>query len=293
MPGDLPIKPTFGGSRRRVKKLLQQFRRNEGDVLTLVAAHHPKPESFSSMADAQLVTARLSGHEDWADLCRSIEASIDRESTLAERADLFCELACLSYSGNNHIDRRKRASQLLAANPELTTANLSAAAAAFDCDALSAYLENDVPLATSSGGPRDWPPLLYVCYSRVSEEQPRRDALAATRILLEAGAPGNTGFIAEDLGGWRWSALTGAMGEGGNGLLQPPPRARAREMAEMLLDAGRNSFTRIDPGFRTHAGPTTAPAVRHYAPIPTYTRSIRPMLTGKINWKMGFEFPIF
>lgn len=238
MSADLPTKPTFEGWRRRAKKLLRQFRSHEPGALTLVAAHHPNPERFSTLADAQLVTARLAGRESWSDLCRFIEASIGAESTPYERADLFCELACLSYSGNDHIDRRERATQLFEANPELTSAVPSAAAAAFDCDALKAFLEHDPALAIARGGPRDWPPLLYVCYSRVSEERPRRDALAAARILIDAGAPGDTGFTAAELGGWRWSALTGAMGEGENGLLQQPPHPRAREMAEMLLEAG-------------------------------------------------------
>ena len=231
-------RPTIGDSRRLAANLLRQFRCGQRDALDLVAEHHPDPERFSSMRHAQSVIARASGHEDWIDLCRLVEDSIDRDSTLAECADLFAELACLSYSGNDHVNRRKRASQLLVANPELTTADPSAAAAAFDCEALAAHIENDVCLVTATSGPRDWSPLLYVCYSRVSEHRPYRDALAAMMLLLEAGASGNTVFVADELGGWHWSALTGVMGEGENGVLQQPPHARAREMAEMLLDAG-------------------------------------------------------
>ena len=238
MSEDIPTVITIGDSRRRAKNLLKQFHRDQSDALGLVLKYHPDPKKFSSMRDAQSVIARLSGYEDWTDLCRSIEDSINGESTLAECADLFAELACLSYSGNDHVDRRKRASQLLVVNPELTTADPSAAAAAFDCEALAAHIEKDSRLVTSSSGPRDWPPLLYVCYSRVSEHRPCRDALVAMRILLEAGASGNTVFVADELGGWYWSALTGVMGEGENGVLQQPPHARAREMAEMLLDAG-------------------------------------------------------
>ena len=188
MSEDIPTVITIGDSRRRAKNLLKHFHRDQSDALSLVLKYHPDPERFSSMRDAQSVIARASGHEDWTDLCRSVEDSIDRNSTLVECADLFAELACLSYSGNDHVDRRRRASQLLVANPELTTADPSAAAAAFDCEALAAHIENDVRLVTATGGPRDWPPLLYVCYSRVSEHRPYRDALAAMMLLLEAGA---------------------------------------------------------------------------------------------------------
>ena len=77
-----------------------------------------------------------------------------------------------------------------------------------------------------------------MCYSRASEAPPDRDAVAVARRLLDAGAPGDAFIGDESLGGWRWSGLTGVMGEGENGLLQQPPHAHARALADLLLAHG-------------------------------------------------------
>ena len=157
---------------------------------------------------------------------------------LREQAHRFADLACLAYFGVDHVNRREEAARILAESPEITRASCHAAAAAFDVEALREHLAADGNAAVASGGPRDWPPLLYVCYSRIPEDPPGRDAAAALQMLLAAGADGNTFLVSRELGGWRWSGLTGAMGEGEEGLLQQPPHARARELAEILLDAG-------------------------------------------------------
>jgi hypothetical protein len=147
-------------------------------------------------------------------------------------------LAFLKAAGlGDRIQRRERASRLLSDSPEIVEVDIFAAAAAFDVDALVAHISRNSQSAVTSGGPREWPPLLYACYSRVPEA-PGRDAVAAVRALLEAGAPGGTYMVVEELGGWRWAGLTGAMGEGEEGLLHQPPHARAREIAELLLGAG-------------------------------------------------------
>lgn len=155
-----------------------------------------------------------------------------------EGADRFADLACLCYFGVDHVSRREQAARMLAESPEVTAASCHAAAAAFDVKALGEHLSADSSAAVAGGGPRDWPPLLYVCYSRIPEDPPERDAVAALEVLLAAGADGNTFLVDRKLGGWRWSGLTGAMGEGEEGLLQQPPHARARELAGILLDAG-------------------------------------------------------
>ena len=159
-------------------------------------------------------------------------------ASLRERSDRFADLACLAYFGGDHVSRREAAARILSETPEITRASCHAAAAAFDLEALGEHLSAEGAAAVTAGGPRDWPPLLYVCYSRIPEAPPERDAVAALRALLAAGADGNTFLVSRDLGGWRWSGLTGAMGEGEEGLLQQPPHARARELAEILLDAG-------------------------------------------------------
>ena len=224
MPTNLPRRPSLTSLRKQAKTLLKEVRAKSPEAEALVREHHPQLSDFI-LRDAQFVVARKYGYEGWSDLCEAVEEAVDSASTLESRADLFADLACLCYFGGDHIQRRQRAGRLLLDSPEIVSADVFAAAAAFDVDALAVHLAANAQRATASGGPRDWPPLLYVCYSRVPEDS--GDAVEAARILLEAGAPGDTYIVAEELGGWRWAGLTGAMGEGEEGLLhQPPPCAR-------------------------------------------------------------------
>ena len=237
MSADLPSRPSLSSLRREAKSLLDEVRRNQPGGLALVREHHPDPEDFASDRDALLVVARKYGHTGWEELQRTFEEEAGAGGTLEERADLFAELACLSYRGDDHVSRRERAARMLAETPGISGASPWAAAAAFDVEALG-QLTGDAESAAGPGGPRDWPPLLYLCFSRVPEDTPRRDAAAAAELLLAAGARGGTSLGPEERGGWSWSALTGVLGEGEHGLLQQPPHPRARELAGILLDAG-------------------------------------------------------
>ncbi|MEZ5396088.1 MAG: ankyrin repeat domain-containing protein [Bryobacterales bacterium] len=164
-----------------------------------------------------------------------MEAGLDASRSLDEQADLFVDLACLCYTKEENVRRRERAMRLLAEHPGLSGRSVFAAAAAFDVTALRRHLDQ----ANQRGGPRNWPPLHYLAYSRATEAPPERDAVAAARLLLDAGA--DPAFCVdgnEGLGGWRWTALTGVIGEGEAGPVHQPPHPRARALAEMLLDAG-------------------------------------------------------
>ena len=237
MSKDLPRRPSLGSLRKQAKALVRDYRNEAADAQGLVREYF-SGQMFATLRDAQFVISRKYGFKGWSDLCRSVGEAVDRESPLAERADLFADLACLTYFGNDHVTRRERAAQLLAESPELAQVSCYAAATAFDCEALAAHLADRPTAATESDGPRDWPPLLYLCYSRVAEAPPQRDAVVAARALLSAGARADSFIEAEELGGWRWAGLTGVMGEGEQGLLQQPPHSRARALAELLLDAG-------------------------------------------------------
>ena len=152
-------------------------------------------------------------------------------------ADRFSDLACLTYSGD-HVNRRKQAEGILAGTADIVAATPYAAASAFDVAAIRACVQADATNATRAGGPRAWPPLMYLCYSRITENPPSRDAIICARLLLDAGAAADAFIVDERIGGWRWTSLTGAMGEGENGLLQQPPHPRALELAELLLAHG-------------------------------------------------------
>ncbi|WP_436494474.1 ankyrin repeat domain-containing protein [Actinokineospora sp. HUAS TT18] len=146
-------------------------------------------------------------------------------------ADEFLAHACLVYGGDGP-HRLDHARALLAADPGLATTNLNTIAAVGDVDAARAWLADHPGAAQEQGGPFDWEPLLYLSYSRL----PGGDPVAVARLLLDAGADPNAGYLWEGLCP-PFTALTGAFGEGEDAVNEP--RHQAEEpLARLLLEAG-------------------------------------------------------
>lgn len=90
---------------------------------------------------------------------------------------------------------RARALPKLAALPaELASIHLAAALG--DAGSVARLLAEDPAAATAIGGPFQWDPLTYCCYSTFlgAPDRPDRDFAAVARALLAAGADANTGF---------------------------------------------------------------------------------------------------
>ena len=165
----------------------------------------------------------------------------------------FLDLACLTY-GNDSTDRVERARRMLADRPSLAAIDAHTAAATANVEALRRILGEDARRASASGGPRRWPPLLYLCYSRVTEQLAGADTIGTARLLIEHGADPNAHFMWGRT--YRFTALTGAMGEGEGGVASQPPHPHARELAELLLTPARIPTT--PRGSTTPcSGPTT------------------------------------
>ena len=156
---------------------------------------------------------------------------------IRDRGDLideFLRLACLTYAASTDDEsRRERARELLTEHPELATASIHTIAAVGDIGAARATLERDPMQARLEGGPHDWPPLLYLAYSRIDSTRPGHSTLETARLLLDHGADPSAGYLWE--GGYPFTALTGALGRGEG---DPPPHQHSLELARLLLDAG-------------------------------------------------------
>lgn len=219
MSRSLPTHPSLESLRKQAKELLRQQR-----------------AGLRGLRDAQLALAREYGFAGWADLCDEVELRRARALPLAARAAEFADLACLTYGPEESPRRIERARRLLAADPRLVDASGYAAAAAGDVAALERWLAGDPERARLRGGPRSWSPLFYVTYSRIPDGPPARSAVACVRLLLEHGADPNEPSPFPPP--YRFTALTGAIGEGEQGLELQPPHAHAHVLAELLLDAG-------------------------------------------------------
>lgn len=120
--------------------------------------------------------------------------------------------------------------------PDLPAHDIYTAAAAADVAQVRRLLEERPHRAVEYGGPRGWVPLLYLTYSRVGEHPPERDAVEVAWLLLDGGADPDSAVILD--GPCRFTAITGAIGEGESGLRRQLPHPRARELVELLLDRG-------------------------------------------------------
>ena len=246
----LPHNPSVDHLKQQAKTLQRQVRAEEPEALALVAELSPRADSpppTFRLADAQLVIARQYGFPSWPRL-RAHLALVSRYSRsphlqpiggpLANRdalADELLRLACLTYGADN-ATRPARARELLAANPEVATANVYTMAAVGEADALAALLAREAELANRQGGPYRWEPLLYLAYARVEDDPPARSTLEAARLLLASGADPNAGFLWEGLPS-PFTALTGAFGDGEDGVNQPPHQ-HSLALARLLLEAG-------------------------------------------------------
>ncbi len=250
MASSLPDRPSLDRLRRDARRLQRAVEAGDDHAVQLVGRHHPagarvlaEPAAFR-LHDAQLTVARAHGFSGWPALVHYVEIAApltrvpgDVPDAGLDPAGRFAALACLRYDGSDSPDRWANAAGLLAADPTLVEESVWAAAAALDPVALAGHLAGDPALATASGGPFDWPPLLYLAYSRVPVERTAEEVGEAVRLLLAAGADPDTGYLWAGLS-TPFTALTGAFGGGEQGIRRQPPHPHSTLLATLLLDAG-------------------------------------------------------
>jgi hypothetical protein len=246
----LPDEPDLGQLRNQARELQRAVRAGESAALAEVAEHHPgglpEPPAAASfrLSSAQLVVARRSGFARWSGLKRRVE-TVQRFSRFPSRlsadgpvdpAERFLRQACLDYDDNGP-EEWAQAREILAAYPDLTENHVHAAAAAGDVPALRNLLANDRPAARREGGPYRWEPLMYLAYARHDPDITEAAVLGTARLLLEAGADPNAGYLWHGLLS-PFTVLTGVFGGGEAGPARQPHHPHALSLARLLLDAG-------------------------------------------------------
>jgi len=240
----LPDKPSVERLRKEARALQRGARAGDPEAVALAGAHGVVEDPAGlRLSSAQLVVARRYGFASWPALRRYVDV-VERyrwdpdapEDGGEAAADRFCRLACLWYQ-DDRPGRRDEARALLAAHPTLPGASIWAAAAASDRPATEHWLAGDASLARTRGGPFGWCPLFYLAYSRLDDGVSAEAALGTARLLLDAGADPNEGYL------WRglptpFTLLTGAFGHGELGPENQPPHPHSIALARLLLDAG-------------------------------------------------------
>jgi ankyrin repeat protein len=243
----LPDEPSLTQLRNQAKDLRRAVRAGAAGALAEVAEFSPTPapaaETFPLHA-AQLVVARRYGFASWARLKRHVEV-IERYSRFPDRmtgdgvvslADEFLRLVSLYYA-DDQPERWAQGRRLLAAHPEITRDSVYAAAAAADTAALRRLLAADPAAARREGGPFRWTPLFYLAYARHDPQIDSGAVLTSARLLLEAGADPNAGYLWHGLP-TPFTVLTGVFGGGELGPVRQPRHPHSLALGRLLLEAG-------------------------------------------------------
>lgn len=240
----LPDRPDADQLRRRARGLQRGARAGDPQALALLRDHlGPQPPEPLPLHLAQLALARSYGFPGWPRLMAQVrlvtEGRRDPLAVLQTAAtDVSADLlrsAVLVFGPPDGPSRWAHAARLLGEHPDLVAGSVETAAAAADPVALGHHLADDPDAVRRSGGPFDWPPLLYLCYSRLGLAGAPGDAPAALQLLLAAGADPDAGYLWQGLP-TPFTALTGVLG--GTAGSDQPPHPDGLRLATMLLDAG-------------------------------------------------------
>ncbi|GAB7070692.1 hypothetical protein H7J06_24200 [Mycobacterium hodleri] len=242
MAPSLPNNPSLERFRRDARRLQRAVRTNDPEALARVSRHHPAgapahPATFALTA-AQHVVARAVGFSSWPRLQSYLRTAeqLRRDPTVTVDDDplaRFLSQACLTYSQGDGPARWSAAGDVLRAHPDLPARSVYAAAAVGDATAVRRHLDDDAGAATEQGGPFGWTALFHLAAARV----PQRDPVAAARLLLDAGADPNAGYLWLGLP-TPFTVLTMCFGEGEAGPGRQPRHPAADELAGLLLDRG-------------------------------------------------------
>ncbi|QFZ18366.1 ankyrin repeat domain-containing protein [Saccharothrix syringae] len=237
----MPERPHLDNFRRQARALQRAARAGDPDALARLARHHAGGPRLSA---AQLVVAREHGFASWPRLVRYLGTAAEHgwdtrlgAAPAADPAEEFCRLACLTYSREDGPGRWARARRLLAEHPGLTSRHIWAAAAAARPDDVGRLLAEQPRLVAQRGGPFRWRPLFHLVYSRFDEAVPAERVLAVARLLLDAGADPDDGYLFDALPS-PFTLLTGVFGHGELGSRRQPRHPHWRALGRLLLDAG-------------------------------------------------------
>lgn len=238
MPKQIPPNQTVADLTSRVEALRAGHRERDGASAERIRAYHP---GFSDVADetlfatpfttadSELAVAREYGFATWRQLIVYVTHPAGLEN--------FLQLSCINYFTTDRPANYERARAMLAADSSLGTRDIWHAACVGDDEAVRDFLDADPTLVNRRGGYFDWQPILYACYSRLN--LPEMSTLDVVQLLLGRGADRNAHYMWG--GQYRFTALTGAFGEGEMGPVNQPPHEQWAALSRLLLEAGADA----------------------------------------------------
>src|ERR1051325_6420347 len=150
------------------------------------AKHRTKKGEFKNHHLAQHAIAREFGFASWPRLKQFI---LVMGADIPARASALVKSAC---TGDMVL-----ANKLLEADPRLSTYDLYTSCVTGEFLAFGKHLEKDPDGARHKGGPLDWQPILYCCFSRFlrTDQQRAADIVEIVKLLLAVHADPNSHFF--------------------------------------------------------------------------------------------------
>jgi uncharacterized protein len=174
------------------------------------------------------------------DIVALLEQHRQVDATPEARVRWFVKNACPDHhvrGGPAHAIAHHTAERLLRGQPELALASLETAVICGELARVERILADRPEAATEPVGPKDWEPLLYLCFTRLpAGAAATENAVAMAGLLLEHGANPNAWFMAGDS---RYTPLVGVVGQGEEHRL---PHPRRDELARLLLEHGAEPY---------------------------------------------------
>ena len=140
--------------------------------------------------------------------------------------------------GPLQIRHRHTAERILRQHPEIAHASLLTRIVCGDRDGVERLLVENPHGARDVGGPKRWPPLLYLCAGRLSLPAFAEHSVAIARMLLDRDADPNAYFWGgnETI---HYTALTLTIGQGEE---RAPLHPQATALAALLLERGAEPY---------------------------------------------------
>ena len=206
-------------------------------LLELGADREPRDSNGRTL----LEIAREKGHHEIATLLEGAWPEPARPaSTGAGDADArvadFLLLACGDWrvSGAQREAQARDAARILERHPGIARASIHTAVVCAAVDEVRRLLDERPGAVSEIGGPRRWPPILYLCSARPPDGPALDRSPETLRLLLERGADPNAFYLGGNAD-IHYTALTCVLGRGEE---IGPMHPRAPELAAILLENG-------------------------------------------------------